>query len=85
MGVVSWLVLGALAGWIAGLITGRRGQGCIFTTTIGIIGAFVGAALANLARIDNVEVDDLSIESVAVAVLGAVLLLVLSGAINKRS
>lgn len=85
MGVVSWLVLGALAGWIAGVITGRRGQGCIFTITIGIIGAFVGAALANAAGVDNVDIDDLSIESVLIAVLGAALLLLLSGAINKRS
>ena len=85
MGVISWLVLGALAGWIAGLITGRRGQGCVFTIAIGIVGAFVGAALANAAGIDNVDLDEFSIESVMIAVLGAVVLLLVSGAISRRN
>lgn len=85
MGIISWLVLGALAGWIAGLITGRRGQGCVTTTAIGIIGAFVGAALANAAGVDNVTIDELSTRSVLIAVLGAAVLLLVSGAMSRRN
>ena len=85
MGVISWLVLGALAGWIAGLVTGRRGQGCIFTIAVGIIGAFVGGALAKAAGFDDTKVTELSVRSVLIAVLGAVVLLLVTGAVNRRN
>ena len=83
MGPLSWILLGLVAGWLAGLVTGRRGRGCITTTIIGISGAFVGGAIANAAGYDG-EITDLSLRSVLIAALGAAILLVLFGALSRR-
>ena len=83
MGPLSWIVLGLVAGWLAGLVTGRKGRGCITTTLIGILGAFVGGAIANVAGYDG-EITDLSLRSIVIAALGAAVLLLLFGAVNRR-
>ena len=46
MGFLSWLIMGALAGWIASLIAGtNRQQGCLIDIIVGIVGAFIGGFL----------------------------------------
>ena len=79
MGPLSWILLGLLAGWLAGLVTGRRRGGCITTSVIGILGALIGGALANAAGYDG-EIHELSLRSVVIAALGAALLLLVFGA-----
>ena len=83
MGLLSWIVLGLLAGWIGGIVTGRRGQGCITTVAIGVLGAFVGGALANAAGYDG-RITDFSLRAVLIAGLGAALLLFVFGAVDRR-
>lgn len=83
MGFLGWIVLGLLAGWIAGVVTGRRGQGCITTLVIGVLGALVGGMLANAAGY-NGTISDLSLRSIVIAALGAALLLLLFNAISGR-
>jgi len=82
MGLASWIVLGLLAGWLAGILTGRRGRGCITTTVIGVLGALVGGALARAAGYEGI--DEFSLRSLAIAALGAALLLFLFGAADRR-
>jgi uncharacterized membrane protein YeaQ/YmgE (transglycosylase-associated protein family) len=82
MGPLSWIVLGLLAGWLAGALTGRRGRGCVTTSVIGILGAFVGGAIANAAGYDG-RITDLSVRSVLISALGAALLLVVFGAASR--
>ena len=42
-GIVSWIVIGALAGWVASLIMGTNDrQGCLLDIVVGIVGAFIG-------------------------------------------
>jgi uncharacterized membrane protein YeaQ/YmgE (transglycosylase-associated protein family) len=84
VGPLSWILLGLVAGWLGGLVTGRRnGRGCITTSVIGILGAFVGGAIANAAGYDG-RITDFSIRSVLIAALGAALLLLVFGAASKR-
>lgn len=82
MGIVGWVVLGLLAGWIGGLLTGRRGQGCITTVAIGVLGALIGGALANAAGYDG-RITDLSLRSVVISVLGSAVLLLVFGGLTR--
>ena len=48
-GIVSWLVIGALAGWVASLITGTNDrQGCLLDIVVGVVGAFIGGLIWQL-------------------------------------
>lgn len=81
MGLVSWIVLGLLAGWAGGLLTGRTGRGCITTTVIGVLGALVGGALARAAGYEGI--DEFSFRSLGIAALGSALLLLLFSATSR--
>jgi len=41
-GLIGWIIIGLLAGWIAGTITRGRGFGCIVNVVLGLIGAVIG-------------------------------------------
>jgi len=84
MGLVSWLLFGALAGWVASLIVGTNDrQGCLLNIVVGVVGAFLGGLIVRLLSGNGVSFG-WSLQSFGVAVLGAVLLLVLSGAARRR-
>ena len=78
MGLVAWIILGGLAGWVASLITGRnRKMGCLSNMVAGILGAFVGGLLSNW--LGGFGVTGLNLRSLVVATLGAVVLLLITG------
>ena len=82
VGLIIWLVLGAVAGWLAGIIM-KTGTGSIATNIIvGIIGAFVGGWLASLLGLVS-ETGGLSIVSIITAVIGACVLLFVIGMVQK--
>jgi len=78
MGLLVWIVLGAIAGFLAKLIMGAR-TGIIGTILLGIIGAIVGGWLAN-AILHVGDVTGLNLESVIVAVFGAIVVIFLARA-----
>lgn len=82
MGIIAWIILGALAGFIANLIAGGR-EGVIGTIILGIVGAIVGGFIAG-AVFNVADVTGLNLESLLVAVFGAVLVLVVWHALNGR-
>jgi uncharacterized membrane protein YeaQ/YmgE (transglycosylase-associated protein family) len=76
MGLLAWIIFGGLAGWVASAITGTR-QGCCLNIIVGIIGAFIGGTIMELATGHGVSIH-FNLHSFAVAVLGAVVLLAIA-------
>lgn len=84
MSIITWLVLGGIAGWIASLIMKTdESQGIIMNVIVGIVGAFIGGMLFNFFGASGVT--GFNIYSLLVAVLGAVVLLWLYGVIARRT
>jgi uncharacterized membrane protein YeaQ/YmgE (transglycosylase-associated protein family) len=82
MGIVAWIVLGAIAGFIANALVGA-GEGLVGMIILGIIGAVVGGYLAgNVLGI--ADVTGLNVQSIAVAVFGAVIVVAVYRAFTRR-
>ena len=78
-GLVIWLAIGALAGWIAGKVMKGKGFGVIGNIVVGIIGALVGGFLFGLLGITAGGI----IGSIITATVGAIVLLYGVGLIKK--
>ena len=84
MGIIGWLIIGALAGWIASKITGNdKRMGAGKNIIVGVIGGFLGGLAMNL--IGGEGVTGFNLWSLFVAVLGAVILLLIVNAVTRRS
>ena len=71
MGIIAWIVLGGLAGFIANQIMGTR-EGLVMMVILGIVGGLVGGWLAaNVFKMG--DVNGINIESIFIATLGAIL------------
>jgi uncharacterized membrane protein YeaQ/YmgE (transglycosylase-associated protein family) len=71
-GLIAWLIIGAIAGWLAGVLVKGGGFGLIVDIIVGIVGAFIGGWLAGILHI---SVGGGWISSIITAVVGAVILL----------
>jgi uncharacterized membrane protein YeaQ/YmgE (transglycosylase-associated protein family) len=71
MGIIWWIIVGLIAGWLTGKIMGSPGKGALMDIIIGLIGALVGGFLMQLLGFRG---EGGMIYTVLVAVLGAVLL-----------
>jgi uncharacterized membrane protein YeaQ/YmgE (transglycosylase-associated protein family) len=85
MGILAWIVLGLVAGALAKFILpGKQGGGIIVTTVLGVIGALVGGFLGT--RVFGFgEVTGFDLRSVAIAVCGALVVLVAYGLFTKNA
>ena len=85
MYILSWIFFGALTGWIASLLVGRRGQGCITNIALGLVGAVVGGFIfRELTGYRFLfEFHSLLVQAL-VAVIGAVIVLLAWNAVNRR-
>ena len=82
MGIISWIVLGAIAGFLANMIVGGR-EGLIGTIILGIVGAVVGGYIATTV-FHKGDVTGVNIESIVIAVLGAILVLFVWRALTRK-
>lgn len=82
MGIIAWIVLGAIAGFIANLLVGGR-EGIIGTILLGIVGAIVGGWLAQ-ALFHQGDVNGINVESIVIAVLGSIIVLFVVRALRGR-
>jgi len=70
MGFLAWIVVGAIAGFLANQVMGNR-QGLLMMIVLGVVGGLVGGYVA--ATVLNLgTVDGINIESIVIATLGAI-------------
>jgi len=82
MGLILWLIVGGVIGWLASLIMRTDAQQGIFMNIIvGIVGAFIGGLLISGGSIGN----GLTLNSFLVSLLGAVVLLGVVNLIRRGS
>ena len=81
MSFLSWIVLGALAGWIGSMIVNRTGEGLLRDIVLGIVGGLVGGWL--FAAMGTTGVTGFNVWSLFVAVVGSVVVLMLYHAIAR--
>ena len=71
-GLIAWLIIGVVAGWLAGMLVKGGGFGLIGDIVVGVIGAFIGGWLAGVLHI---HIGSGMISSIITATIGAVLLI----------
>src|SRR3984885_5498253 len=83
MGILSWIILGLIAGFIASKIVNKTGSGMTMDIALGVIGAIVGGFLASFLGIGGVT--GVNIGSIIIAVIGAVVVLLVYRAVASRA
>lgn len=79
-GILAWLIIGAIAGWLAGVLVKGGGFGIVVDIIVGIVGAFIGGWLAGML---GIGVGGGLIASIITATVGAVILLVILRLIKR--
>ena len=86
MSIIAWIVLGAIAGYLAGFIVkGDERYGIIGHIVLGIVGALVGGFLASVLFNTKPIDGPLDVSSIVTAVIGAILVVVVVNAATGRS
>jgi uncharacterized membrane protein YeaQ/YmgE (transglycosylase-associated protein family) len=83
MTILAWIILGLVAGWLAGMIMSGGGYGVIGDIVLGILGAIIGGWLASLLLHEDVTIG-LNLPSVLIAVIGAIVLIGVSRLFTGR-
>lgn len=82
MGLIGWIILGGLAGWVASMITGTdKSMGVFANIIVGIVGALIGGFLISL--FGGVGITGFNVWSFLVALLGSVVLLAIVKAARR--
>ncbi|AAV89913.1 putative transglycosylase-associated protein [Zymomonas mobilis subsp. mobilis ZM4 = ATCC 31821] len=82
MGLISWLIVGGIIGWLAGLIMKGSGSGVFLNIIIGVVGASLGGFIFNRGDIGDVG---LTLQSFLVSLIGAVILLAVINFFKSRN
>lgn len=85
MGIILWIIFGALAGWIASIIMKTNAQqGAMGNIIVGIIGAFIGGFVVSIFS-NGDGISGFNIPSLLTAILGAVILLAIVKSVRGHS
>lgn len=86
MGIIIWLIMGGVVGWVASLIMGTDGQqGIILNIVVGIIGALIGGWLIGpLLGAGSIN-EGITVMSFIVSLIGAVILLAIVSLFQRKS
>ena len=82
MSVISWIILGVIAGFLGSKIVNKSGQGLLMDIVLGIVGAIVGGLIFSAFGASGVT--GLNIYSLVVAVIGAIVVLWVYHQVNGR-
>jgi uncharacterized membrane protein YeaQ/YmgE (transglycosylase-associated protein family) len=85
MGIIAWIVVGLIAGWLAGVVMRGGGFGVVGDIIVGILGALIGGFLASAVFGMPDAVNGINVTSILVAFLGAVILVAILRALPGRS
>jgi uncharacterized membrane protein YeaQ/YmgE (transglycosylase-associated protein family) len=86
MSIIAWIVLGAIAGYLAGmLVKGDEGLGIIGHIVLGIVGAVIGGFLAAVFLGTNPVDGPFDVASIVTATIGAILVVVVATALTGRT
>ena len=80
MGIISWIVLGLIAGFIGSKIVDSQGQGFWLNIALGIVGALVGGSLFSLFGASGVT--GFNLYSMIVAIVGSIVVLLIYNAVT---
>jgi uncharacterized membrane protein YeaQ/YmgE (transglycosylase-associated protein family) len=80
-GIIAWIIIGAIAGWLAGKIVDGTGLGLMMDIVVGVVGAFIGGYLANVT---GVVIGSGFFASIVVAITGAVILLLVVKLVKRH-
>jgi uncharacterized membrane protein YeaQ/YmgE (transglycosylase-associated protein family) len=85
MGILSWIIIGIIAGWLTGLIMKGGGYGIFGDMILGIVGALVGGFLASALFGIQAPLSGFNIGTLVIAVLGAILVVAIVRALPGRT
>lgn len=80
--IIIWLIVGAVAGWLAGLIVRGYGFGLVGNIVVGIVGAFIAGWLLPMA---NINLGSPIVNSIVFALIGAIILLLIIGLFRRAA
>lgn len=83
MGILSWIVVGLIAGWLTGMVMRGRGYGIVGDVIIGIVGGLIGGFLAGALFHVRHPYTGISLESIIIAFIGGVILTAILHAIAR--
>ena len=83
MSIIAWIVLGLIAGWLAGQIMRGGGYGLVGDIVLGVLGALIGGWITG-AVLGRDMVNGFNIETLIVAVVGAIILIAISRLFTGR-
>jgi uncharacterized membrane protein YeaQ/YmgE (transglycosylase-associated protein family) len=83
MGLLVFVIVGAIAGFVASKVLTGKGMGLLWDIVVGVVGAFLGAFLANLVGMP-VDMGTFTIGGLVSAFVGAVILLIVFRAATSR-
>jgi uncharacterized membrane protein YeaQ/YmgE (transglycosylase-associated protein family) len=84
MGLLTWLVVGLIAGWLAGLVVKGGGFGIIGDIILGVVGALLGGFLAGALFGVQDAISGFNLTTLIVAFIGAVIVVAIVHALTGR-
>lgn len=84
MTILIWILVGAISGWLAGVVMKGRGFGIVGDIVIGIVGALLGGFLASAVFNISNPVSGLNLETILVSFVGSILVIVILRLVTLR-